>query len=328
MGRTVGATVIFAMVLAILVATAVAQPAPAEAHEGRGGHGGDRQHEARNDDRGPGKGDHGRGGRGDRGGGRGDRDGGRGDRDGRDERGGGRQQAGRTSDEEQFRTSSTRDDDRDRERRGRDDRDRRDRDGRRGEDRGRDRDDGRDRTGDDERGRDRDRESRDRRDRDDERGRRGGDDQVLATGLDRGGRPPSGTGQGPSSPEPEAPARTSADSSPDPSGSIDGADEVTSAPGDVGGEAGAAATSIQQQAPRLMGAGGFLEGDLGWLGRLGTPGPSLDGPTGPVPSTVGGLPVLLALLGAFLALQRGIGQGLGHVPMAESTEMQVPHERP
>ena len=66
---------------------------------------------------------------------------------------------------------------------------------------------------------------------------------------------------------------------------------------------------------RTMGLGGYVAGDFGWFGDGSGRAPALGVPGGGVPATIGGLPVLLALLGAFLALQRGIGQGLGHVPM-------------
>lgn len=39
------------------------------------------------------------------------------------------------------------------------------------------------------------------------------------------------------------------------------------------------------------------------------------------------VPVLLAILGAFLALQRGIGRGLGHVPMVASSALYDPPRR-
>lgn len=59
----------------------------------------------------------------------------------------------------------------------------------------------------------------------------------------------------------------------------------------------------------------MLEGVAGRVGDLRVPelGPAV---TEPVARLV---PLLLALLGAFLALQRGIGRGLGHVPMVVTT---------
>lgn len=79
--------------------------------------------------------------------------------------------------------------------------------------------------------------------------------------------------------------------------------------------------------PALLGFGGITTGDLEAL-TGGNPAlrTLLNPPFVPGPETVGGLPILLALLGAFLALQRGIGRGLGHVPMAPQTTTQTTHD--
>lgn len=173
------------------------------------------------------------------------------------------------------------------------------------------------------RGPDDERRGHDRRGDDEADAQRGGrarNEQEDPTGRGRGGA----DGRTVARPGPTADRGRPTAADPTPSRGRDRGDDVAppaartdgaaAAAPDVGSDGEAEAAPVPDpRSLRLLGLGGYLTGGPEWWGSQPDSGPLFGVPG--LPSTIGGLPVLLALLGAFLALQRGIGSGLGHVPM-------------
>lgn len=129
------------------------------------------------------------------------------------------------------------------------------------------------------------------------------------------GGPETGTAVSPPTPAPPvapAPAPTS-------EGTATSASDDVASPGPQA-EPSATEQSESSGLVSLPGVAGLVDDLLDAVRDVEAPGPRaiLRPFSGQPADAVGGVSLLLALLGAFLALQRGIGRGIGHVPMSNT----------